>query len=503
MITNNSKTRSIIFLITILAIALTCNSKFMKLRTSDTGICNNNLFSVFPSGTFDSTSTEVINNIVIPLLSAVGSIPQGCIGRFSGETLKTNVIMRNSMCNEMPLNFSLNQNLFALYLPNAVCPGDPGVEAMHLCFSVDDKGSVSVIINGKAAQCGISATGVGNIIKPFTEITEKLGFGFSPLRQFRTDLKLCYNSNSSITCGSLTAKGHFFFLVGIGLPEIKIGSKDLSDFIGIEADIEAMIDLGDVGSVVNSTIASLRNINDPNGGTNILNTIKNIGAEFSLKITGIFVLKLADITNGFLADLELEVASLNYLLSSGGSNSGTGIKNAGFYFSATSDILGGILDMLNEQFDTYAGAFGVDISLGNINITDIGFYFFVDDQSVAFKFDLKLFTFQCMFLYNSKKGSCQFKDNFFTAILQAGKWVVKKAAKFFDETGSEIASFANTGINFTQDAANEVANKAKQLADEAAKAAKAAADAAADAAKSAANTVSSGAKKAIKKIKKW
>jgi len=241
---------------------------------------------------------------------------------------------------------------------------------------------------------------------------------------------------------------------------IKINGNSLGDYIQFEVDFYVLLDFGSVGSSVSSAINSIENMNSSTSKT-ILTDLLNSADELCLVITGSVVFQFASMTNGFIQDFSITVETVNFLLANGNGSSG---MSAGFYLYWGSDVVSGLNSELQGVYTQYAGILSkLGISAPNLPSTGIYFGIFVDDSSLGFEFNFLGMYIKCAYQY-SGSGSCNFNDSFFTGLIQDGQWVIKKASKFFDTTGSEIVSFSNDAKNFVSNQATAVKNLANTVA---------------------------------------
>jgi len=175
--------------------------------------------------------------------------------------------------------------------------------------------------------------------------------------------------------------------------------------------------------------------------------------EMTLNIKGSFNIGLEDMTQGFLKDITIDIFNLDFLVSNGGASSGMakgiyihmkrGLNNVG-------DVFKGIIDQVKGIFS----AFGVVIPTPpNLNVdANVGVGLFIQEDSLGIHLNARLFELKCAYIYASNKGSCEFNHQGFTALLNAGKWLIRNASRFLDDTGKEIMQFAQETGKFAANA---------------------------------------------------
>jgi hypothetical protein len=204
-------------------------------------------------------------------------------------------------------------------------------------------------------------------------------------------------------------------------------------------------------------------------------------------------------TKGLIQDFSFKLIEATILITQGGSGSNSGLT-AGFYIYFDSDIASNLADSLGSVFDHFASILSkIGVSKPKIPSMGLSLGLFLQTDSLGFEFNAVGITVKCIFIYSSNKGSCKFSDKYFTMLANAGKWVIKKAAAFFDESGDEIVQVAQEAGKFITNSANAVASKATQLANTVANGATSTANTVAKGATSTANTVTSSVKKVFKK----
>ena len=446
-----------------------------------TGGCTSSIGSLISSN-LPSNAQKIYSEIVFPLQSAIVNMPQICLGDFTGETISEKVEFENAECRNIPLNSESTYGVVSLAAFNVPCNDLVTVSA---CMIFDQEGTAAIAFNGDLMGCAISLTGVGKIFQPFLKFIGAMGFGVSINKKFEKDFDVCYNSNGSVACGQRTAKAHFLFVLNLALPNFKVGSKDLKEYLELNATITYMIDLGNVTSTISSLVSSLFNSSSTcETKSGLIRTIRNLGAEYTMTIDGKLTLQLAKHTNGFLPNLDFELFSTVLVVTTGSGSTGLG---AGIYLHLKSNLVEAIYKVFKSFMDRFLDLFGVSMPSINLGSLDSSMGLFIDTTMFGMKIGFPGISLECYFKFDGAKGSCKFNQNIFTALLEAAKWVIKKATKLFEETGATIAEFGSNTVDFAKDASKAVANwstsKAKLVAREATKIANTVANAGESAAK--------------------
>jgi len=481
------------------------------------GLCSNRVNTFLENDSFDKVPQALKEgiDIMFQVINAIAGLPQICIGDFVGKYIKSNDEHVNAQCHRFPINDTDEFGVVSVWIPNFVCPTTPDAPmTIGGCLLFDRVGTGAIILNGKLIGCMLGGTGIGNLLAPFMNFVGTMGFGFSLRKKFSKTYNLCYNKDDKVGCSEKTTRGHFMFQLNLGLPTFKIGKKELKDYLSLNVDMVLLLDLGNMfekGGLGESLIESF---SDKEKMKDLPTAIMNAGAEITYCMKGVITIKASDVTNGFMSNISITLAERYFLVTSGNGESGL---PAGFYFYQKSDLINSIIKIFNSLIDKYVNCFGLDISIPVPKNTSLAMGAFIDGKSIGFRFILGSTQFQCLYNFDKNRGSCQFKDKFFTAIIEgigkAAEWVVKSAKKLWDATGKVVTRFAkNVGKFFTNvgkkakeglikaaNAAKKAAEAAKKAAEEIKKKAEEAAKKAAEAAKKAAAEVKRKAEEAAKK----
>ena len=458
------------------------------------GECFNN-GSDLSSLSFPGDTKDLLNNLILPILMKVTASAEVCYGDYSGDSLASGAgSLGNLGCSSFPFSTDSNYGILAASANNVVC-GTP--QDVSMCAAFDDCGTFALAINGGTAQCAATySTGIAAIVSPLADAISAITFGFSPQRKFTQSFNVAYKNGDSVSTKQVTTKGHFLFGLNLTFPHdwLKINGKNLGDYVSFELNTVFLVDFGTSTSIVTSLISSIKNATKASGQT-LMNSVLKQGAELTAYLDGQLVLGLDDMTDSLFQDISVS-AQATLLITQGGSGSNSGLT-AGMYIYFTSDIVSNLLDALYGVYDHFGSILGqIGISKPSISGADLSLGLFITPDAAGFQFDFAGISFKCIFNFSSSKGSCQFSDKFFTAIANAGKWVIKKASKLFDETGDEIVKVAKEVGKFA-------VNTAKAVADKTASLAKQTTQAVTSAANTVANTAKSTAKTVTKALKKW
>lgn len=442
----------------------------------------------------------IVNDIIMPVLHKITGASHFCTGDFpANEIMGDQKFLADATCEGIPLMDGLDYGVVAAttWLP---CPA---LKDVSFCFVFDQCGTVALSLNGNAFAC-MATYMTGGFASALTAVSDVMTYGtigFSYNKKFEKTFRLAYRHGSSVKNKEVTTRGHIQLGLGLGFPfDLKIGSKSLEDFVEIGIKSTILIDFGDVESVVKTSINAIKKL-DPNGAKKTLRSIINSGAECTQILDGSVTFKFEDLTQALIPDMTLELGKVALLVSLGKGRSG---MKPGFYGFFDTDPAGAIVQMIEgllEHFKSILKKIGVG-KIPKIPSTGLQLGIFIQTDSMGFFFKSpNILSAKCMFIYSSKKGSCEFNSKLFTAIIKAGKWVIKKAGRFFEDTGEEIAEFGVNVKNWGAAAAKSIADKAKKAAEAAARAAREAAERARREAERKAKELAAKAKKAACKAK--
>eukprot|EP00340_Litonotus_pictus_P010418 CAMPEP_0170536008 /NCGR_PEP_ID=MMETSP0209-20121228/101908_1 /TAXON_ID=665100 ORGANISM="Litonotus pictus, Strain P1" /NCGR_SAMPLE_ID=MMETSP0209 /ASSEMBLY_ACC=CAM_ASM_000301 /LENGTH=1000 /DNA_ID=CAMNT_0010837327 /DNA_START=214 /DNA_END=3216 /DNA_ORIENTATION=+ len=280
--------------------------------------------------------------------------------------------------------------------------------------------------------------------------------------------------------------------VGIGLfiqddsAGIYLNAPGTQYFFTINADMYLMLDFGDSLSVIEDFVNDIRK-GDSDTGENLIDNIINANFEVCLGIKGSFVLNLNKLTQGFLPNLSFNLGEVNLLLTNG--NGGSSGMNRGIYlyFKVGFNNISSLFQTIVDQFSGILSLFGLKIEIPNINASvgiglfiqddsagiylsslfglkieipninaSVGIGLFIQDDSAGIYLNAPGTSLYCQFIYSTEKGSCDFNSQFFTALIEGAKWIIKHARQMFETAGKEIVRFSKDTAKFASKAAGAV-----------------------------------------------
>jgi hypothetical protein len=387
-------------------------------------------------------------SVLAPVISKVFPAgPQVCFGDFPGSAFDENDDLGSDLCNTIPVESSGTFAVIGTSLSGLAC-GKP--TDLSMCVTFDKCGTFGIAFNLGVPAClayyggafsGVIAA-IGAATSLVADVVGNFSLGISLGRRFTTDVRVAYRDGDKVHSGTITTYGHMFLDVGINFPTdfLKFGKRDLSDYFSITADILFLIDFGDVDTIAISMINTLRNANKDTAKT-LMNSILKSGAEITLNIDGVMALNLEDMTKGLLCDFSFTLASATVLLTGGSGRSGL---EAGVYFRLGSNVISDMINSLQGIFDNFSDIFKKIGMGGSFTLPSVGIELglFLTTSAFGFQFTVLGFTFKCMFLYDGGDFSCAINAKIFTIIMDGLNFVFKNASKFFDKTGSIIATKA-------------------------------------------------------------
>jgi hypothetical protein len=245
-----------------------------------------------------------------------------------------------------------------------------------MCVDFDKCGTFALAFNGAIPTCvsfyGGAYSGVVSALAAASSISseavENFSIGFSVGRRFSSDVRLAYRDGSKVHSGTVTTYGHIFADIGVFLPTdyLKFAGADLSEYISISARILFLIDLGDVDTVINSAITSIRAMTKDSVNSAI-NSMINSGPELRLTIDGVLTLNLEKMTNGAICDFSFTMSSATVLLTSGKGRSGL---ESGFYFRLTNNAMADMVNNLLGLIDHYSDILN-DLGFGDLSVPSV------------------------------------------------------------------------------------------------------------------------------------
>ena len=103
--------------------------------------------------------------------------------------------------------------------------------------------------------------------------------------------------------------------------------------------------------------------------------------------------------------------------------------------------------------------FGVGLPSFNIGFNiNAGLGLFLNEDSIGVTLVFPGISLYCLCIFGNKSCSCGINGSFFTALLEAGKWLIKQARQIAETVGKIAVEFANETGKFAVNAANATAN---------------------------------------------
>eukprot|EP00340_Litonotus_pictus_P011728 CAMPEP_0170536490 /NCGR_PEP_ID=MMETSP0209-20121228/102175_1 /TAXON_ID=665100 ORGANISM="Litonotus pictus, Strain P1" /NCGR_SAMPLE_ID=MMETSP0209 /ASSEMBLY_ACC=CAM_ASM_000301 /LENGTH=1131 /DNA_ID=CAMNT_0010837859 /DNA_START=122 /DNA_END=3516 /DNA_ORIENTATION=+ len=393
---------------------------------------------------------------IYSVMYVVGHNFDFCVGDWTGSQFASLPELTFNKCNTIPVMSNFKYGAIGFELGAVPCGATP--VQIQACASFDRCGTVGIALNAGVLQCAATySTGLAAILSPISDILDFIAIGFSPKRRFTNTFEIAYQEQGNVVVQSITTYGHFFFKLGLALPlnDLKIGPYRFKDFFTLNVEASYYLDFGSsTASTIGNFISSIKNANRTTGQA-LLNSIMNSNVEMTMGIKGEFTLNLNNLTRGLFPNIAINIADAYILFSNGGGASG---MSKGIYLRLRRGInnLGDILKLIIDQFKGIFSLFGVNIPTPNIGGVNFAIGFFIQEDSVGISVEAPLFSLKCLYMINDNKGGCKFDSQFFTAIIEAAKWVIKHARQFLDETGKEIVRIANDVGKFAENSAQAV-----------------------------------------------
>merc|ERR1712100_62877 len=183
--------------------------------------------------------------------------------------------------------------------------------------------------------------------------------------------------------------------------------------------------------------------------------------EYSFKGTTQFDMKLYNITDGSLPDIDGAQVEINALVNLGpgpdGDRGSSGTR-AGYHLLITPNssdkimetFLGTMLKVY-QNMNKIAGLVGIKLpTIGDLANPDIGF--FIGTKEISFNVDHKLLNFQCIVRYSPIDLECDIGGSVLSLVKQAAEWVIKHGKILYDKAAKEMHRW----VGKTGDAINDV-----------------------------------------------
>lgn len=392
------------------------SSGVMKFDGQCTGdLLNNSFFkNILPE---PIREYKGILNKAIEIVGKVAKLPEMCLGDFDPQVFGTNPTLKHNTCADLPLAPGNKYSLVSFKLSDIVpCPERTTID---FCLAFNKCGSVSLAVNGGIISCGLTASGIGTVLTPFTDFIGDIGISICPRGSLLLPIDLPMLKGDSIEIVPYNFSGHFSITGGLTIPFEKISGelgKKLDEYFEITSRVGMMLDLGIMGKsndLYQNLLTILKNVKTPEKFVNsILDVIKG-AQKFGLQVNSAITLKLNEITKGFLPDIEIELnkQSIGVFL-----KEENGVQ-PGIYLYINSNVGGyglivkAIKSVLNN-FSFVFKALGIstpELPDGNIEISII-----INTQYIAFEIEAPRFAgITCKFKRSNNDGSCNIGFDFF------------------------------------------------------------------------------------------
>ncbi len=402
-----------------------------------------------------SDDSKKNSDTLLRLVEAANLPVEACLGDFTPAQMKDTSAMVASKCYVFPFNDQHKYGIIGGTLKSLPC--GPAPEEVAMCMGYDRCGTFVMSINGGALACAATySTGIAAVLQPFAGTIDYVSFGFSRKRKFVCkDFSIAHKSGDKVKFSTISTRGHLFMGIALNFPlkKFKIGNKfTLDQLISIQAIGEMYVDFG------NFNVANLFNqITNANSSSaeNLFNEIISARAEFTFKMSGNLKIKLRKNTKGILPDINLEFGSLHMLVTTGGSGTTSGMP-AGLYMSFEYNITS-IFNAIMDNIDSVLSAVGIGKPKLPSAKTKMGLFITAEALGLSFSAG-KFLDVRCMFIFSKFKLSCGIDSEFFTALIEAGKWLVKKAVKLMADAGKAVIEFADDVGEFAGNAAKATAD---------------------------------------------
>lgn len=386
--------------------------------------------------------SKYIQPIIEKIVDMASNFFDFAIGDYTGLELAR---MDNLLCNVVPFEPDASMGTIALKLSNLPCGKSTSIT---VCFTFSQCGSFSLSFNGGLLSCAVSTTGIGQLVAPFLNAIENVGFGFSiNNRIIQTyTIHIYDNSNKSFPERTVIVKGNLYFTLGVSIADVifpdnvKVAGKKIGDLLEIKGTMNVIIDFGKTFSNLAGVIEKGRS----GSKVNFMDVIKSFlqsGAEIALAIKASVMFKLSVLTKGFLPDINIAKIDFNMLNSLGGGNSGV---SKGIYLNLHTQLT--FLQSFYEGFRKTIGKviefFGIKLPNLDLNIK-VKIAISIQDEVFGIMLKGNLGSLggdiTCLYRYKDDNLSCNGASlNPFSIIKDGIQWVVKKAGQFFQHVGNEI-----------------------------------------------------------------
>jgi len=395
----------------------------------------------------NSPNVEEFNSYIKPIIDKIsGKVTEVfdfALGDYTGSELQT---LGDYHCDVIPYESDATLGTIALKISKLPCPADTTVS---VCLNFSRCGSFSLAFNGGIPACIAASTGIGELLAPFLNSIQKVGFGFSLNNKIVQSYKIhIYDMGSnSFPEKEVVAKGNLYFTLGLSLADMifpekyKIKGKKLSEIFEITGTVNATIDFGKTFTNLKGIIQQARQGSRVTA-KDVVKGFLQSGAEIAFALKAVIGFKLSILTGNFLPDINVANIDFNMLASLGGGNSGVG---KGVYFNLNTK-----LTFLTSFYEGFRNTIGKIIEFFGIKFPDLNLDIGVK-VAVAIQDEVLGVMLQgnlgplggsltCLYRYVDDNLSCNGAKllNPITIIKDGIQWVVRKAKAFFEKVGNEI-----------------------------------------------------------------
>lgn len=404
--------------------------------------------NVNPSGIHDYLPSDFAAawSVLAPIIESAMPVggPTFCLGDFNGSDFGDNDDLDTDLCTTIPVvDDGGKYGVVGMSMEALPC-GKP--TDATFCLTFDLCGTFAIAFNAGFPTCVATITGsttgiiaaAGAAASLVADTIPNFSIGVSLTRRFATDVRLAYRSGDGVHSDTITTYGHIFADLGVSFPTdaIKIGNKDIGDYISFDADILFLVDFGDVDTVVQAAVNSIKSLSKDKAISALKALIKS-GPEITLNINGVLTINLEELSKGALCDLSFTLASVQVLLTGGSGRSGL---ETGFYIRVGSDAVSDMINSLQGIFDNYMEIFEKLGLGGSFTVPPVGVELGLFLSKSSFGFQITFFgvKFKCLLIFDGFQFSCSINANIFSIIADAANFVIKKVSKFFETSGSVL-----------------------------------------------------------------
>jgi hypothetical protein len=431
-----------------------------KQSTGLTGKCANEFFDLTKYGVTEAQS-YVADSYLKGISKMLGHAANVCFGDFKPKDFENRQGLINASCDRLPLEGDETFGVISFNVNYLACAPGATVAA---CFAFSGCDTVAISVSGGLAQCvsTVASAGIAAFLAPFIQSVDYLNGGYSLSRKFAQDINYIYlNEKLELVEGVKKLKGHVTLGLGLAFPiDFKIGSNSLKDLIEFSVEAQALLDLGR-----NVNFESLKKYvkgifdRKSKPTKSEAENVFKLAPEFSLKVTGQIKLKLSNLTGGFLADFDLKLNMFDLIVTTGGSDTESGLPT-GVYIYIEANF---VPQFMRDIFDWFFNRFQDILSLVGIKTkpSEIANKILTSKVGVVMNTEyvgLKIYLFglelDCFWKFTGNIASCKFGFAIITLIKEGFIYIIKTAIKFFDTNGkvigkvfSDMKKLADSAVN--------------------------------------------------------